>query len=152
MAVSEGVGELALGRTFALPSYPEHPELFRRCAFSRVRGLLLLLASPSRGECRRFALALPGCPLLPATSGSCGAEPRQRRVAPTAPHAAASGFSSGGAHAPHPGGASGTRPTRSCARPRRLWYTSYPLLRPAPVRLPSNPPASRLGREWSPRV
>ena len=28
MAVSEGVGELALGRTFALQSYPEHPELF----------------------------------------------------------------------------------------------------------------------------
>ena len=75
--------------------------------------LLLPLASSPRGERRRFALALAGCPLLPALRGP-------RCVPPTVNISCGLClFTSGGARAPRPDG--GGPPGRS------LESTSHPL-------------------------
>ena len=109
-----------------LRTLPPPPELLEPVACARVPsffGVLPLVRPPLR-ELQRFALGLAGCPLLPATSGIPGTEPRRRRVPATAtrccgtgvfiPAAPARRATAAGAH---PGGACAARPTRSYARP-----------------------------------
>ena len=116
----------------------------------------LLLASPPMGERQRFALALAGYLLLPATSGTL------RHWTPAAAtwspgdrnpfgsiRKGSSWFDSGGTPRAAPRPVCGGQPSRPGSRWRLCCTGTYhPLLRSAPGQLPFSPspqPSSRLG-------